>query len=146
LALDFRVENTDRWLQQYLDVLEERSERDNTLIVGGPEVERRRQVLSRTLAGLSVLTETVPRRVPVWKTPVRQSPLGAWEMPISARRGAAEYATTGLKATPVSPEMDIHPRVGAEARLTACVRRHTDIPALHGLAGLGVIVCGAASV
>lgn len=39
--------------------------------------------------------------------------------------GVEEYF---LKATPVLPGADIHPRVGAEARLSECVRRHTEIP------------------
>jgi hypothetical protein len=33
-----------------------------------------------------------------------------------------------LKATPVPKDVDMQPRVNAEARLTECVRRHTDIP------------------
>lgn len=44
---------------------------------------------------------------------------------VDTETGLEEYY---LKATPALPGEDIHPRVDAEARLTECVRRHTEIP------------------
>lgn len=48
-----------------------------------------------------------------------------YRVSVETETGLEEYY---LKATPVLPAVGVHPRVDAEARLTECVRRHTDIP------------------
>ncbi|MDX1746667.1 MAG: phosphotransferase [Halobacteriales archaeon] len=48
-----------------------------------------------------------------------------YRVSVDTRSGVEAYY---LKATPVLPGEDLDPRVDAEARLTECVRRHTEIP------------------
>lgn len=49
-----------------------------------------------------------------------------YRVTVETSTGVEEYY---LKATPVVPGASVQPRMDAEARLTECVRRHTDIPA-----------------